>query len=103
MMRCRARFDADQTRLERLEVGDYFAAPQPPANDNMPVCVDTVDLEPVLGEIQTDRGNLHVDGSSRCGVHRRPRCGASMPGAGPSTPSRLSDSPEGVTLSEVSR
>jgi hypothetical protein len=23
-----------------------------------------------------------VDGSSRCGVHRRPRCGISMPGAG---------------------
>ena len=30
-----------------------------------------------------------VDGSSRCGVHRRPRCGISMPGRGPSTPSRL--------------
>jgi hypothetical protein len=47
MMRCRAGFHADQTRLERLEIGNYSAAPQPPANDDLSICVDAVDLEPV--------------------------------------------------------
>src|SRR5271156_5322677 len=59
MMRCRAGFDADQTRLERPEVGDHAAAPQPPANHDLSIYVDAVDLEPVFGEIQTDGGNLH--------------------------------------------
>src|SRR6516164_5387522 len=59
MMRCRAGLHADQTRLERPEIGDDAAAPQPPANDDVSVCVDAVDLEPVFGEIQTDGGNLH--------------------------------------------
>jgi hypothetical protein len=59
MMRCRAGFHADQARLERPEVSDHSAAPQPPANDDVSICVDAVDLKPVFGEIQTDGGNLH--------------------------------------------
>src|SRR4051794_28582881 len=59
MVRCRAGFHADQTRRERPEVGGHAAARQPPANDNVPIGVDAVDLEPVFGEIQTDGGNLH--------------------------------------------
>src|SRR5271169_2218022 len=78
MMRGCARFHADQTRLERPKIGDHAAAPQPPANDDVSIAVDAVDLEPVFGEIQTDGGNLH----GGCGAHRRPRCGTSMPGAG---------------------
>src|SRR5215471_5066065 len=59
MVRCRAGFDTDQARLERPKIGDHAAPPQPPANDNLSIGVDTVDLEPVFREIQTDRGNLH--------------------------------------------
>ena len=29
----------------------------------VPVPIDAVDLEHVLGDIQTNRGNLHLDGS----------------------------------------
>jgi hypothetical protein len=32
-------------------------------NDDLFSRVDAMDLEHVLGDIQTDRGNLHVDGS----------------------------------------
>jgi hypothetical protein len=32
-------------------------------NDNLLGRIDAVDLDHVLGDIQTDRGNLHVDGS----------------------------------------
>jgi hypothetical protein len=59
MMRCRTGFHADQTRLERPKIGDHAAPPKPPANDNVSIGVDAVDLEPVLGDIQTDGGNLH--------------------------------------------
>src|SRR5271169_6812049 len=59
MMRGCARFHADQTRLERPKIGDHAAAPQPPANDDVSIGVDAVDLEPVFGEIQTDGGDLH--------------------------------------------
>src|SRR5215469_3912927 len=59
IVRCRASFHTDQTRLERPEIGGHAAPPQPPANDNASIGVDAVDLEPVFGEIQTDGGNLH--------------------------------------------
>jgi len=51
IMRCRAGFHADQTRLERPEIGDHAAPPQPPANDNASIGVDAMDLEPVFGEV----------------------------------------------------
>jgi hypothetical protein len=33
------------------------------SDDDPFLCVDAVNLENVLGDIQTDRGNLHVGGS----------------------------------------
>ena len=51
MVNGRAHFHTDQTRLERPKTGDHTAPPQPSANDNAPVGVDAVDLEPVFGEI----------------------------------------------------
>src|SRR5262249_7697889 len=59
IVRCRTGFHADQTRLERPKKGDHPAPPQPPADDDVSIGVDGVDLEPVFGEIQTDGGNLH--------------------------------------------
>jgi hypothetical protein len=46
------------------------------------VGADPVDLEHVLGDIQTDRGNLHLDGSPHVIRLRRSPYGTSMPGAG---------------------
>src|SRR6516225_7082231 len=59
MMRGRTGFHADQTWLERPEIGDDAATPQPPANDDVSSRVDAVNLKPVFGEIETDSGNLH--------------------------------------------
>jgi hypothetical protein len=39
------------------------AAPKLLPDDDPLVRIDAVDLEHVLRDIQTDRGNLHVDGS----------------------------------------
>src|SRR3954451_24312410 len=44
--------------------------------------VNAVDLEHVLRDIQTDRGNLHVDGSPHVIRLNEPLYGTSMPGAG---------------------
>ena len=41
----------------------HLAAPQLLTNDDLFSRVDAMDLEHVLGDIQTDRGNLHVDRS----------------------------------------
>jgi hypothetical protein len=54
---------ADQARRQRLEELQHLAAPQLLANDDLFGRVDAMDLEHVLGDIQTDRGNLYVDGS----------------------------------------
>ena len=62
MGRC-AGFHANQARRQRLEELQHLAAPKLLANDDLLGHVDPVNLEHVLGDIQTDRGNLHVDGS----------------------------------------
>ena len=41
----------------------YLAALELLSGDDLFLCVDAVNLKNVLGYIQTDRGNLHVDGS----------------------------------------
>src|SRR5215472_15413628 len=92
IVRCRASFHADKTRLERPEAGDHAAPPQPPANDNASIGVDAVDLEPVFGEIQTDRGNLHGGRLLSLWRYRRPRSGTSMPRAGTVHPIKVSAS-----------
>jgi hypothetical protein len=63
MVRCRTGLHADQARRQALEKWHHLAAPQLLANDDLLGRVDPVNLEHVLGDIQTDRGNLHVDGS----------------------------------------
>jgi len=51
---------APQQCLEELE---HLAAPELLPNHNLLGRVDPVDLEHVLGDIQTDGGDLHVEGS----------------------------------------
>src|SRR6478672_9611584 len=61
MCRC-TRFHADQRRRQLAEELDHTAAPQLPCNDDFADCIDAVNLKDVLGEIDADCGNLHVDG-----------------------------------------
>jgi hypothetical protein len=58
-----AGFHADKASRQRLEELQHLAAPQLLTNDDLFSRVDARDLEHVLSDIQTDRGNLHVDGS----------------------------------------
>jgi hypothetical protein len=52
------------------------------SDDDLLGRVDAVNLEYVLGDIQTDRGNLHGDGSPHVIRLRRTTLWHSMPGAG---------------------
>ena len=58
-----AGFHADKARRQRLEELQHPAAPELLPNYNLLGRVDPVNLKHVLGDIQTDRGDLHVDGS----------------------------------------
>src|SRR6266567_3165393 len=51
-------------------------------NDDFLGRIDPVNLKHVLGDIQTDRGNLHLDGSPHVIRLRRSLYGTSTPGAG---------------------
>ena len=59
----RAGLHADEARRQRPEECQHLAAPELLPNDDLFGRFDPVNLEHVLGDIQTDRGNLHVDGS----------------------------------------
>src|ERR1700688_1019869 len=73
---------ADETRRQRFEERQHLAAPELFPNDDLLAVVDPVNLKHVLGDIQTDRGNLHLDGSPHVIRLRRSLYGTSMPGAG---------------------
>ena len=62
VMRRSACFHACKARRQPLEDRHHMAAPQLLAHHNLVIGVDAVNLEHVLGEIETDRANLHVDG-----------------------------------------
>jgi len=62
MMGSGAGFYANEARREFLKEIDHLATPQLPSDDHSPSRVDAVNLKHPLGEIQTDRANLHVDG-----------------------------------------
>jgi hypothetical protein len=70
-------------RREFLQlVGVVAAAPQLLSDNHLLLGVDPMDLKHVLGDIQTDRGNLHSNGSPHVIRLRRSLYGTSMPGAG---------------------
>ncbi len=54
---------ADQARGQSFEERHNLAAAELFPDDDLLGRVNAVNLEHVLGDIQTDRGNLHVDGS----------------------------------------
>ena len=60
-MRRAAGFHADQAGRDLAEKLEYLFAAQLPGNDDLAVFVDAVDLEDVLGQINADGANLHVD------------------------------------------
>jgi acetyl esterase/lipase len=66
---------ADETRQQRLEERQHLAASESLPHDDLLGRVDPVNLEHVLGDIQPDRGNLHVDGSPHVIRLRRSRYG----------------------------
>jgi hypothetical protein len=49
---------ADHARRQRLEEGRHFTASQLATDDDLAAGVDAVDLEPVLGEVEADGGNV---------------------------------------------
>jgi hypothetical protein len=62
-----------------------LALPELLPNDDLIAGVDPVKLEHVLGDVQTDRGNLHPDGSPHVNRQRRSPYGTSTLGAGKRT------------------
>ena len=64
MVRCRAGVNANKARCQSFEELYHLAAAELLSDDDFLDRVDAVNLEYVLGDIQTDRGNLHADGSS---------------------------------------
>ncbi len=69
-------------RPRPLRFCDGKSKPKLLPHHDLLIGVDAVDLKHVLGDIQTDRGNLHLDGSPHVIRLRRPPYGTSMPGAG---------------------
>src|SRR5215469_13489389 len=68
MVGCGTRLEADKARRQFLKKAYDLAAPQLLADSNILVAIDAMNLEYVLGDIQPDRANLHVDGSLMCFV-----------------------------------
>ena len=61
-MGCRARLDANQTGRQLLEELDHLTAAQLSRDDNLTLTINAMHLEYILGEIQTNRVNLHMEG-----------------------------------------
>jgi hypothetical protein len=81
-MRGSTRLHPDQARRKSREKRQHLAAPKLLSHHDLLVGVDPVDLEHVLGDIQTDRGNLHLGGSPHVIRQRQSPYGTAMPGAG---------------------
>jgi hypothetical protein len=53
---------ADETRRQLAEKLEHLAAPELLLEHQLLGSIDAMHLEDVLGEINSDRANLHVDG-----------------------------------------
>src|SRR3954465_14567705 len=73
---------ADDARRQSFEERHNLAAAKLLSDDDLLGPVNAVNLEHVLGDIQTDRGNLHVDGSPHVIRLDETPYGTTMPGAG---------------------
>jgi hypothetical protein len=82
MVRRGASLHADKARRQNFEELHQLAATELLSDNDILSRVDAVNLENVLGDIQSDRGNLHVDGSPDVIRSQRPPYGSSLLGAG---------------------
>src|SRR3954469_24171462 len=73
---------ANQAGWQRFEELRHLRPPKLFSDPDVLGRVNAVDLEHVLRDVQTDRGNLHVDGSPNVIRLNEPLYGTSMPGAG---------------------
>ncbi len=62
-MRCGAGLQSHKARRQFLKEFYDLTTPKLLADDDLLLHVNAVNLENMFGDIQTDRGNLHVDGS----------------------------------------
>src|SRR5215469_1744958 len=60
-MRCRTRLNANQARWQRSKEPQDVGSPQPLANDNRALVVDTVNLKDILCDIEADPDRGHGD------------------------------------------
>src|SRR5262249_39420196 len=84
IMRGGTRLHPDQTRCKSREKRQHLAAPKLLPHHDLLIGVNAVNLKHVLGDIQTDRGNLHLGGSPHVIRQRQSPYGTAMPGAGAS-------------------
>jgi hypothetical protein len=84
MMRRGAGFHANQGGFLGAEKTRRLLAAQPSSDDDQSGGVDAVNLKPVIGKIETYRGNMN------CGVLPATNLWTIDAGRGPSTPSRIS-------------
>ena len=57
--------NADEPRLKRFNKVERLIAPQATSNNGLPVCIDDVDIEDMLGDIQADRDILRLGWTPR--------------------------------------
>jgi len=62
LVRRGTRLHADEARRQLAEKLDHLTAPELLLQHRLVGSIDAVHLEDVLGEINSDRANLHVDG-----------------------------------------
>ena len=67
VVRRRTRLHANEARRQPRKKLQHLTAAKLLPDDDLLGRINAVDLEHVLGDIQTDCGNLHVDGSL-CGL-----------------------------------
>ena len=60
IVRRRARFHRDKTRIELRKEPQHVAAADPTTQDRFSILIKTMHLKNVLRDIETNDGNLHV-------------------------------------------
>jgi hypothetical protein len=76
-----ARLHANQSGWRAREDADYLSATHLPADQNLSILIDTVDLKHMLGEIETYCRDLHWSGSLS-GAEAKTLSHSALPGAG---------------------
>ena len=76
VMRSRTGLDADDAPRQLAKEGQDLRTPQLPMDDHRAGRINPVNLKNRLGDIQTNRCNSCMDGSSQLGsLQQQPQCG----------------------------